>query len=143
MLASVLINPEYLPREKVTLTLKTVDEKGDPVPSNLSLAVLDDKLWTFADDKQDNILSWLLMSSELKGKIEDPDFYFKKRRTTGSSSAGYGYAYPWLSVFRLYGCRWKKKGELPFRPDQPYVMSGVIVNYRQKPVKASVFLVHH
>ena len=49
---------KYMPREKVTLTITTLDENGKPVPSNFSLAVVDDKLWTFADDKQDPLCQW-------------------------------------------------------------------------------------
>jgi TonB-dependent SusC/RagA subfamily outer membrane receptor len=132
---------KYLPREKVTMTLQTLDEKGDPVPSNFSLAVMDDKLWSFADDKQDHILSWLLMSSELRGKIEEPQFYFKKDEPK---------AVPSLDLVMLtHGYRYfdyieyvQKEGKLKFTPDQPNILSGVILNNEQQPVKASVFLVN-
>ncbi|OQP62647.1 hypothetical protein A3860_26920 [Niastella vici] len=133
--------PKYLPREKVRLTVKTQDEKGNPVPANLSLSVLDDKLWSFADDKQDHILSWLLMSSELKGKIEEPAFYFKKEEPK---------ALPALDLVMLtHGYRYfdytktvEEQGRLSFMPDQPHVVSGTIVNAQQQPVKATVYLVH-
>ena len=69
---------EYAPKEKVTLNITTTDEHGKAIPTNLSLSVVDDKLLSFADDNQDNILSWLLMSSDLKGEVEEPSFYFKK-----------------------------------------------------------------
>ncbi|MBN2663981.1 MAG: hypothetical protein JXR68_10060 [Bacteroidales bacterium] len=49
---------------------------GKPVSADLSLSIVDDKNITFIDDKQDNILSWFLMSSELKGKIYEPSYYF-------------------------------------------------------------------
>ncbi|AEV97489.1 hypothetical protein A4D02_30685 [Niastella koreensis] len=132
--------PIYLPRQLVSLTIKSLDEKGNPVPSNLSLAVLDDKLWSFADDKQDHILSWLLMSSELNGKIEEPDFYFKKEEPT---------ARPALDLVMLtngyryfdYTSDVKAKGKLAFAPDQPYAISGTVLNAQQKPVKATVYLV--
>ena len=131
---------KYLPRELVSVIIKTVDEKGNPVPSNLSLAVLDDKLWSFADDKQDHILSWLLMSSELKGKIEEPNFYFKKDEPN---------ALPALDLVMLtHGYRYfdyttevEAQGKLSHTPDQPHVISGTVLNTRQKPVKATVYLV--
>jgi TonB-dependent SusC/RagA subfamily outer membrane receptor len=133
--------PKYLPREKVTLTIKTLDDKGNPVPSNLSLAVLDDKLWSFADDKQDHILSWLLMSSELKGKIEEPTFYFKKDEPK---------AVPALDLVMLtHGYRYfdyikevDEKGTLSYMPDEQNIVSGTIVNAQKQPVKGTVFLVH-
>ncbi|MCC5944098.1 MAG: TonB-dependent receptor plug domain-containing protein [Bernardetiaceae bacterium] len=68
---------QYKPREKVQMKVKTTDADGNPVPTSLSLAVTDDKLFTFADDKQHNIASWLLLGSDLKGKIEEPEFYFR------------------------------------------------------------------
>ncbi len=69
---------EFLPREMVELKVQTLDKDSLPVPANLSLAVVNDKVISFADDKQDNILSYLLMSSDLKGEIEEPSFYFDK-----------------------------------------------------------------
>ncbi len=130
---------KYLPREKIMLTIKTVDENDKPVPSNFSLAVVDDKLWSFADDKQEHILSWLLMSSELHGKIEEPQFYFKKDEVK---------AMPALDLVMLtHGYRYfdyidyvKKEGQLKFTPDQDNILSGVIVDKKGVPVIANVFL---
>ncbi len=69
---------KYLPREKVNVELVVTDERGIPVAADLSLAVVDDKLLTFADDKQGHILSYMLLQSDLKGDIEEPNFYFDK-----------------------------------------------------------------
>jgi TonB-dependent SusC/RagA subfamily outer membrane receptor len=68
----------FIPREKVELNIETLDENGKPIAANLGLSVIDDKLWTYADDRQNNIFSWLQMDSEIVGKIEEPSFYFKK-----------------------------------------------------------------
>jgi alpha-2-macroglobulin-like protein len=67
---------KYLPREKVKMTVSVTDESGKPVEGNFSLAVVDDKLLTFADDRQGHVLSAMLLESDLKGKIEEPNFYF-------------------------------------------------------------------
>lgn len=131
---------KYLPREKVKMTLETVDENGVPIPSNFSLSVVDDKLWTFADDKQEHILSWLLMSSELHGKIEEPQFYFKKEEVK---------SLPALDLVMLtHGYRYfeyieyvQREGRLKYTPDQGNILSGVVLNENQLPVKANVFLI--
>lgn len=70
---------KYLPREKVTMTVSVADERGLPMPGQFSLAVADDNLLTFADDRQGHILSHLLLESELKGKVEEPNFYFEPK----------------------------------------------------------------
>lgn len=68
----------YLPREKVKMTLQVTDDRGMPMPANLSLSVVNDQLLSFADDKSGNILSKLLLEPDLKQKVEEPAFYFKK-----------------------------------------------------------------
>jgi len=50
---------KYLPREKVKMTISVKDERGMPMPANLSMAVVNDQFLTFADDKTGNILSQL------------------------------------------------------------------------------------
>lgn len=67
---------QYLPREKVQMTVTVTDERGLPMPGQYSLAVVDDNLLSFADDKQGHILSHLLLESELSGEVEEPNFYF-------------------------------------------------------------------
>lgn len=74
---SVSMNePDYLKREKVQLTIEARDTQGKPVPANLSLAVTDAELIP-ADSEQRSIYAHLLLNSDLKGHIEQPDYYFK------------------------------------------------------------------
>ena len=132
---------QYLPREKVKLNISTHNEQGKPVPANLSLSVLDDKLWTFADDKQHHILSWLLLGSELRGKVEEPPFYFKKDEPK---------ALPALDLVMLTnGYRYfayidyvRQEQQLKYTPDETKLLSGVITDAAKKPVKATVYLIN-
>jgi alpha-2-macroglobulin-like protein len=131
---------QYQPREKVTLNIHTTDEAGKPLPSNLSISVVDDKLWTFADDKQDHILSWLLLSSELKGKVEEPQFYFKKEEPK---------SIPALDLLMLtHGYRYfdyieyvKNEKHLKFVPDQSNLVQGVLMNAKGNAVRGMVYLI--
>ncbi len=69
----------YGPREKVTLTVKTTDDRGLPVPAQFTVSVADDNLLTFADDKQGHILSKLLLEPDLTGDVFEPSFYFDEK----------------------------------------------------------------
>jgi TonB-dependent SusC/RagA subfamily outer membrane receptor len=133
---------QYLPREKVIMTITTKDEHSQPIPSNFSLSVVDDKLWTLADDRQDNILSWLLMSSELRGPIEDPPFYFKKNEPKAPLALDL--------VMLTNGYRYfdfidevSRNGELKFTPDEGNIVSGLVTNDKEQPVQATVFLINN
>ncbi|MFP9099056.1 TonB-dependent receptor plug domain-containing protein [Flavobacterium sp. RHBU_24] len=69
----------YGPREQVKVTVVTKDEEGKPVPSSLSVAVVDEKLLTYMDDKQHNLLTWMFFGFELKGNVHEPRFYFDEK----------------------------------------------------------------
>lgn len=79
----------YAPSENVKLNIKTTDKYGEPVSASLGIAVVDEQLLTMADDKQDNILSYLLFSSELKGKIQEPNFYFDDKEPKAKEAIDY------------------------------------------------------
>lgn len=80
---------QYLPREKVKMDIEVTDERGLPMPANLSLAVVDDKLLSFADDKSSNILSSLLLEDDLKTKVEEPQFYFNDKEPKANEALDY------------------------------------------------------
>ncbi len=67
---------KYLPREKVKMTITVKDERGMPMPANLSMAVVNDQFLSFADDRSGNILSELLLQQDIHEKVEEPAFYF-------------------------------------------------------------------
>ena len=64
----------YPTRQKVTLDLSTRNAADQPVEMNASMAVvLQDSLQSPAET---DILSYLLLSSDLKGAVESPAYYF-------------------------------------------------------------------
>ncbi len=70
----------YSPRDPVTLTVKTTDLAGKPVAANLGLAVVDDTVLSFADDKSGQILAHTYLEPELgTDPIEEPNFYFSDK----------------------------------------------------------------
>ena len=68
----------YAPREKVVMDVSVSDFNGNPVAGNFSLAVTDAGQVGNQGKYNDNILTSLLLTSELKGNIEQPAFYFNE-----------------------------------------------------------------
>ncbi|MEI9921365.1 MAG: hypothetical protein WDO14_21650 [Bacteroidota bacterium] len=102
--------------------------------------MVDDQLLTHADDKQDNILSWLLMSSELKGKIEEPSFYFKDDEPKAKLAMDY--------LLMSHGWRrfaWKEVLEpnkkLAYIPENDRNLSGFVLNKDEKGSQSEVVLI--
>ncbi len=74
------VNPDkrtYNTREKAIFSLNLSDTTGQPVVASLSATVVSkDELQGFKNSN--NIKSYFLLSSDLKGKIEEPAYYFNE-----------------------------------------------------------------
>jgi len=74
----VSVSPDkqaYNSKEKASVAISLRDAEGRPVKADLSFAAVDDKM----DKKRSgNIQSYLLLESDLPGKIENPEAYFDK-----------------------------------------------------------------
>ncbi|WP_295674757.1 TonB-dependent receptor plug domain-containing protein [uncultured Mucilaginibacter sp.] len=66
----------FATRENVKLNLSARDKAGNPVTGSFSVSVVDESKVLVDDDAGNSILSYLLLSSEVKGYIEKPNFYF-------------------------------------------------------------------
>ena len=98
-LLNLELRPEkviYKPREKVVVNLSVSDENGKPVKGNFSVAVTDAKQVLEENDYQENIITNLLLSSDvntlekdkenayLRGKVENPNYYFDKNNANAN-----------------------------------------------------------
>lgn len=70
--------PSYGKREKVSLQISVKDGNGSPVEGSFSVAITDRRSIR-PDSLADNILSNLLLTSDLKGYVEDPGYYFLRQ----------------------------------------------------------------
>lgn len=66
---------KYRAREKVNLSIKTLSPGGKTGGGSLSVAVTDNKY--MLPDSTHTIITNLLLTSDLKGYIESPEFYFR------------------------------------------------------------------
>ncbi|UOQ52071.1 hypothetical protein [Hymenobacter cellulosivorans] len=66
--------PEYQAREKVSLQLSAAGPGAQPLAANASVAVY--RLDSLATAPGASINSYLWLSADLKGRIENPDYYF-------------------------------------------------------------------
>ncbi len=66
----------YKTRDSVALAIQVTDKQGNPVQGSFSLAVTDDTQ-VRPDSTGDNITNNLLLTSDLKGTVESPEYYFQ------------------------------------------------------------------
>nr|WP_068891083.1 hypothetical protein [Pedobacter panaciterrae] len=66
----------YKSREQISIELKTVDSKGKTTSGNFSVSIIDESKVPLEESLEHTIFSNLLLTSELKGYIEKPNYYF-------------------------------------------------------------------
>jgi hypothetical protein len=125
----------YSARSPVEYTVHITDKTGEPLTGNFSVAVTDDH--EVAADSASHILTSLLLTSDLRGNIADPGYYFRKK---GQSSV-YGFDMLMLTQgWRRYDTERIVKNDLMY-PDtlleMGYAVSGTVRN-RKRPVDGAL-----
>lgn len=69
----------YGKRGEVSLSLKAQDSKGKPASGNFSVTIFDENTIESASEYESTIADYLLLTSDLSGKIEDPAYYLKDK----------------------------------------------------------------
>jgi hypothetical protein len=66
--------PQYALRKKVNISVLAKDQASKPVSANMSMAIY--RVDSLQGIDRSNIFDYLWLSSDLKGRIESPDYYF-------------------------------------------------------------------
>ena len=77
--ATATITPsvkKFSPRERVSLNFAVKNSAGNAVKGDFVVSVVDADLLK-SDNNADNIFTYMLLNSELKGHIENPKYYFE------------------------------------------------------------------
>ncbi len=76
-ITAVSVRSDYTPMSPIAIDFQAEDNQGDPVETVFSLAVRDTGT-DISTNYTGNIMTNLLLSSEVKGYIENPAYYFEK-----------------------------------------------------------------
>jgi hypothetical protein len=119
----------YNSKSKNVFTLNLKDNKNQPARANLSISVTDAAM---GSEQDDNICSYFLMSSELRGRIHQPGYYFKNNSDTLQKQLdlvmltnGWRH-FKWDTVFKA------QPRVLKYFVESSQVIAGQIENYHDK-----------
>jgi hypothetical protein len=124
----------YSPRQKVKVGVTAKGNDGSPVVGSFSVSVINETKVPVDEDKENTILSNLLLTSDIKGYVEKPSYYFNNEN--GKTAAD-------LDVLMLtqgyHRFEWKQvlAGDDPplaFQPEKTLEISGHLKNLLGKPV---------
>ncbi len=122
-------NAVYSKRDSIPLRLKVVDSEEVPVSGSFSVAITDDGQVAKDSVNDASILSYLLMTSDLKGEIENPGYYFHQPNAqTRNELDALMLTQGWVSY------DWTTTKPLPFKAEKEFTISGKIDNLLNKPI---------
>ncbi|MBC8054818.1 MAG: TonB-dependent receptor plug domain-containing protein [Sphingobacteriaceae bacterium] len=125
--------PVYSKREKVKMAFRALDSAGKAAQGSFSISVTDETQVPFDDSREVTILSNLLLSSDLKGYIENPNYYFTdlspaKDRALDNLMLTQGWRkFEWNTITS------ENFPALVFEPEKTLTISGKIVNPDSSP----------
>nr|WP_294794574.1 TonB-dependent receptor plug domain-containing protein [uncultured Mucilaginibacter sp.] len=114
-------------REKVQLKLNAKDKAGQPVKGNFSAAVINQSVAPVNESAETTILSSVLLTSDLKGYIEQPNYYFtnadaKKAQELDVLMLTQGYhRFAWRSFLAP-----SASNEITYQPERDIAISGIV-----------------
>ncbi|MDB5287068.1 MAG: hypothetical protein JWR05_2017 [Mucilaginibacter sp.] len=123
-------NAQIAPKDSIGLTLAVNDNTGQPVAGNFAISVTDDALIKIDTAQNDNIFTNLLLTSNLKGYVEQPAYYFQTS------------AIAWQALDNLLLTQGWVNYELPakgatYNVENEYKVVGKVTNVFNKPVLKS------
>ena len=124
----------YAKRGKADITLTAVNRKGEPAVGHFSVSVIDESKVPMDENSENTILTSLLLTSDLKGTVEQPNYYFINTSAQARTDLDL--------VMLTHGYRrfeWKKllNNEYPpiaFQPEKGLEINGQVKNMFGKPI---------
>ncbi|HVM86720.1 MAG TPA: hypothetical protein VMT76_00935 [Puia sp.] len=116
---------EYKRRKKVYVNIFAKDEKNHPVTANLSLSVFRED--ALQSESKENISTYLLLTSELSGTVESPEYYLKNDdRGTNHAIDNLMLTQGWRR-FKWDDVTEKRKGAFEFLPEyEGHIITGKV-----------------
>lgn len=126
---------QYQPNDSVALAFNITDADGKPVQGSFSVAVTDNTLIRNKEDAG-NLTSHMLLTSEIKGHIENPAWYFKTQSADRSKALDNLLLTQGWTAFD-----WSNVGQPPSTPkfaaEPDNRLSGLLTNFFKKPVRGA------
>ena len=124
----------YAPRQKVSMSLSAQNRDNQPLTGNFSVSVTDETKMPVNEDDENNIMANLLLTSDLRGYVEQPAYYFKKNDDKARVD---------LDILMLtqgyHRFEWQKILNSPvsanqFQPENSLQVAGTVLTVGGKPV---------
>jgi len=124
----------YTTRQKVKLNI-TAKNNDQPVEGNFSVAVIDEAKVPFDENNETTILTYLLLTSDIQGYIEKPNYYFNHPNEKTENDLDILMQTQGYRRFSYDGIVRNKYPPITFAPELGIALSGTLRTNQGIPVK--------
>ncbi len=121
---------EYNPKDSIALHIQATDNAGQPVRGDFSLAITDDAQVKTDTLNGDNILAKMLLTSDLKGYVEEPAYYFQQNKSNWEALDNLLLTQGWVSYDF-------QSPDVQYQVEREFEVRGKVLNVFSKPVKGT------
>jgi len=118
----------YAPKDSIALHLNVTDKDGKPVAGFFSMAVTDDTQVKSDSLNDENILSSVLLTSDIKGYVETPGYYLRRNEKCLKALDDLLLTQGWVSYEPT-------DAGISYQPEKEYAVTGRVNNVFNSPVK--------
>jgi hypothetical protein len=122
---------KFAPRDSIPVKISINDATGKPIQGSFSVAVTDDGQVKADSTGNDNIMTRFLLSADLKGFVESPEYYFNDDKAAWQALDALLLTQGWI------GYDWTAINTPPkptFKPEYEYTVNGYVGNLLNKPI---------
>lgn len=136
LLPDITGKEQYGTRDKVKLKIKVSDKNGQPIQADFSVSVTDDNKVYIDSLKRNSLISDIWLTSDLRGYVEDPGYYFPKQMTEKiwHDLDNLLLTQGWVTFSR------DTASPPQFQAEQVFSINGTVTNILNKPVAGSQVL---
>jgi hypothetical protein len=121
---------EYNSRDSVALHIQATDNAGQPIRGDFSLAVTDDKQVKTDTLNGDDIFTQMLLTSDLKGYVEEPGYYFQQNTENWQALDNLLLTQGWVGNDL-------KSPDIQYQAEREFEVRGKVLNVFGKPAKGT------
>lgn len=137
---SIMPSAGYIsPHSKLTLDFQLLNSKGDTVRGDFVVSVVDDGVIK-PDLHTDNIFTYLLLNSDLRGKIENPQYYFDYTNSERNEHLDLVMLTHGWRRYNLNSLLAGEKAKVKYLPEKMQSITGRIMGLSGKARNASVMI---
>lgn len=127
------LKPIFKPRDPISLEINVRDENEMPVKGNFSLSITDGYSIVY-DTLGENCRSYMLLSSDLRGYIENPGYYFNSPNAQTDASLDILLLTQGWRRFNVDSVLKKKRFHYNFPIENGQYITGMVKNVLGKPI---------